>query len=316
MSAYFNKDRGRWCFEFSKVINGSRVRATKTLPQGWNRTKAEAYDKAETDRLYGIATGATQERALIETAVAEYIKNRCPHLKNGDGEIKELARMHWAYEGRYMDELGEVSREFIETERIRLAPGSIKNRLSYLRAACRYAQKHHGLAKGVDLSVAMPVVRNERKFYPGRESMLKIARMVKNRHVRAVIRIGFYSGMRIGEICSITEVREDSFYLGDTKNGSDRLVPMHPRLKVLRKYLPIKYKKRWLQRLWERARDAAGMDYLHLHDLRHSTASEMINNGVSLHTVGQVLGHKDARSTQRYSHLAQATLQEAIRKIR
>ena len=316
MSAYYDKARGRWLFEFNKVINGSRVRASKTLPSGWNRTKAEAYDKAETDRLYGIATGATKERALIETAVAAYVKYRCHNLKNGDGTIKELARMHWAYKDRYLDELADVARKFTDTERDRLEPGSIRNRLSYLRSACRYAQKHHGLGRGIDFVISLPIVRNARKFYPGRDVMLNIARRVENRHARAVIRIGFYSGMRIGEICDIAEVTETGFLLVDTKNGTDRLVPMHPRLKVLCKYIPTKYKKRWLQRLWERARDAAGMDHLHFHDLRHSTASEMINGGVSLHTVGIVLGHKDSRSTQRYSHLAQETLQEAIRKIR
>ena len=315
MSAYYDKDRGRWVFEFNKVINGSRVRASKTLPQGWNRAKAEAYNKAETDRLYGIATGATKERALITEAVAAYIKHHCPKLKNGAGVIHELANMHWVYDGRYLDELAEVGREFVEAERERLQPASIKNRLSYLRAACRYAQKHHGMAIGDALNVSMPAVRNERKFYPGRDVMLKIARRVENRHARAIIRIGFYSGMRISEIVSLGVV-DGAFLLTDTKNGEDRMVPIHPRLNVLLRYLPMPYKKRWLQRLWERARDAAGQQHLHFHDLRHSTASQMINSGVSLHTVGAVLGHKDQLSTQRYSHLAQATLQDAIRKIR
>ena len=49
-----------------------------------------------------------------------------------------------------------------------------------------------------------------------------------------------------------------------------------------------------------------------LHDLRHSTASEMINAGVDLYTVGGVLGHKSAISTKRYSHLATKTLQNAV----
>ena len=41
----------------------------------------------------------------------------------------------------------------------------------------------------------------------------------------------------------------------------------------------------------------------------------MINAGVDLYTVGQVLGHRDARSTQRYSHLTHDTLANAIGKI-
>jgi site-specific recombinase XerD len=54
---------------------------------------------------------------------------------------------------------------------------------------------------------------------------------------------------------------------------------------------------------------------MHLHDLRHSAASEMINADVDLYVVGAVLGHKDPRSTARYAHLQHRTLSEAVRKI-
>lgn len=319
MSAYFDKTKGRWIFDFDKVINGQRVRATKTLPEGWNRAKAEAFNKAETDRLYAIATGAIKERVTIETAVALYIKHQCPKLKNGNGVIKELARIHWAYDGKYLDELADVAREYTEAERERLSPASIKNKLSYLRAACRYAHKHHGLGDGEKLTIAMPAVRNERQEYATREEMLQIARACQSRHARALIRIGFYSGMRLGEMMTIgrtSKVLEDAFLLTDTKNSGNRIVPMHPRIRVLCKYLPIPYQKRWMQRHFERARDAAGFSHLHFHDIRHSAASAMINNDVDLYTVGAVLGHKDFRSTKRYSHLATDTLAAAIRKIK
>lgn len=41
----------------------------------------------------------------------------------------------------------------------------------------------------------------------------------------------------------------------------------------------------------------------------------MINAEVDLFTVGAVLGHKDPRSTKRYSHLTHTTLSAAIGKI-
>lgn len=319
MSTYYDKDRKRWIFDFDKVIKGHRVRATKTLPEGWNRAKAEAFAKAETDRLYAIATGAAEERVLIATAVTLYIKERCPKLKNGDGVIAELARIHWVYDGRFMDELSDVAREYkAEAEKLSLSPASIKNKLSYLRAACRYAQKHHGIGKKLDLSIAMPAVKNERHHYATRAEMLLIARKCKVRSTRAAIRMAYYSGMRLGEIMDLgrkSKVLEDSFLLTDTKNGDQRIVPMHPRLRILLKYLPIEISKIWLQRSFSAARDAAGLSHLHFHDLRHSAASEMINNGVDLYTVGGVLGHKDHRSTKRYSHLAVDTLAAAVAKI-
>ena len=57
------------------------------------------------------------------------------------------------------------------------------------------------------------------------------------------------------------------------------------------------------------------MDHVRLHDLRHSAASEMVNEGVDLYTVGVVLGHKDPRSTARYSHHRADTLAAAVGKI-
>ena len=66
---------------------------------------------------------------------------------------------------------------------------------------------------------------------------------------------------------------------------------------------------------WTRACKFLGIEDLHFHDLRHSSASEMINAGVDLYTVGAVLGHKDARSTKRYSHLATSRLAVALGTI-
>ena len=63
---------------------------------------------------------------------------------------------------------------------------------------------------------------------------------------------------------------------------------------------------------WETAREAAGLDGLHIHDLRHSAASFMINAGIDLFAVGKVLGHADHQSTMRYAHLANDTLLAAV----
>lgn len=322
MSAYFNSTKGRWLFEFDKVINNQRVRATKTLPKGWNRAKADAFDKAETDRLYQIATGGAKSRDLIEDAVAQYITHHCPGLDDGDGITKELARIHWAYEGKYIDELAEVGRIYSEKMREAdkpLKPATIRNRLSYLRAACRYAQKFHGMGGKELLTIAVPKPNNARHEYANRAEMLEIARLAENRYVRALIRMGFYSGMRIGEMMTIghiSNIADGRVLLRKTKNDDPRAIPIHPKALVLCQFFPIPYKKRWMQKLWERARDEAGFEHLHFHDLRHSTASSMVNAGVDLFTIGAVLGHRDQRSTQRYSHLATSTLDAAIRKIR
>jgi site-specific recombinase XerD len=56
---------------------------------------------------------------------------------------------------------------------------------------------------------------------------------------------------------------------------------------------------------------AAQRACIDIHDLRHSAASNMVNSGQSLYVVGQVLGHAQPRTTQRYAHLSQDTLLNA-----
>lgn len=51
--------------------------------------------------------------------------------------------------------------------------------------------------------------------------------------------------------------------------------------------------------------------YIKFHDLRHSAASVLINNGCTLKQVQAWLGHASIRSTERYAHLEYSALVEA-----
>jgi integrase len=62
---------------------------------------------------------------------------------------------------------------------------------------------------------------------------------------------------------------------------------------------------------WRRIRARAELEDVRLHDLRHSFASFLVNEGVSLYVVQALLGHANARTTQRYAHLASDTLTDA-----
>lgn len=59
---------------------------------------------------------------------------------------------------------------------------------------------------------------------------------------------------------------------------------------------------------WNTVRTAAGLPNLRLHDLRHSYASTLVNNGVSLYDVQKLLGHNSIKTTQRYAHLSSERL--------
>lgn len=53
-------------------------------------------------------------------------------------------------------------------------------------------------------------------------------------------------------------------------------------------------------------------DKIHFHTLRHSFASLLIQRGVSLYVVKELLGHEALSTTQIYSHLQQQNLREAV----
>ena len=63
---------------------------------------------------------------------------------------------------------------------------------------------------------------------------------------------------------------------------------------------------------WRIVRAMANIPDVRLHDLRHSVASDAINNGVPLEVVGKMLGHKNYRTTQRYAHIADTALRNAV----
>ena len=50
------------------------------------------------------------------------------------------------------------------------------------------------------------------------------------------------------------------------------------------------------------------MPELRIHDLRHSFASFLINNGKCLYEVLKILAHSSAEMTERYGHLAHDTI--------
>jgi len=52
-----------------------------------------------------------------------------------------------------------------------------------------------------------------------------------------------------------------------------------------------------------------------LHTLRHTTASQMVSDGISLIIVQQALGHLSYRSTQRYSHVAPSSVRDSLRLV-
>lgn len=321
MSIRYDQRNKRWRFEFDSYIAGQRRRASRLLPKGYSRAEAEKFDLEETKRLHAIASGVSKPEPLIEDAVLLYLQHHAPALKSFENIRRELQACFEAYAGKPFSALPAIALNYKPKgeDGAPLSAATVRNRLSYIRAACRYAWKHHQMGDhNPGERIPMPKVRNERHVYLGRPEFLAICRFIPAGAKRAMVRVAFYSGMRAAEP-GLAHVSADrrAFVLApeSTKNALPRAVPVHPRIAhIIRnpQLWPPKHTKWTISAAFKAGARAAGYGHARLHDLRHSTASEMINAGVDLYTVGGVLGHKSAASTRRYSHLATKTLENAV----
>jgi integrase len=70
-----------------------------------------------------------------------------------------------------------------------------------------------------------------------------------------------------------------------------------------------------LQKIWARIRSEAQLEDVHLHDLRHTVGAAAASSGRSLVIVGRMLGHRKARSTERYAHVAPDAAADAADQV-
>ena len=134
-----------------------------------------------------------------------------------------------------------------------------------------------------------------------------------------------FTGCRLSEIqlAKWSYVQGKSLCLPDSKTGARRIPLSRDALRVLAAIPKIDDNEfiiageisgqaiTDLQKPWRRIRKRAGFDTLRIHDLRHSYASNAIQQGTDLFTVGKLLGHSQMQTTMRYAHIADGPLQKA-----
>lgn len=314
--------RYRWTFE--RVIEGKRVRKTKLIPSGLSAAAADKLGRQWDTEVYEVETGIKRAVVTLGECVKLHFQDEGSAWKDLNTRSQVMEKYASEYEDQDALELYDWSVKFAGYMRASMDRNgnpkkpmndkTISNTMGYIRAAIKYAHKKGKIAHDETGKMVMPKFVSERHVYKGRREMLQIARACTNRETRAAIRVAFYSGMRLSEILRAKVTRE-GFSLETTKNGRPRVVPIHRRIAVIARRVKFTIKDHKLKDEWEKARGRAGYPDLRFHDLRHSAASEMINAGVDLYTVGGVLGHKTPASTQRYAHLVTDRLADAVSKI-
>lgn len=309
MSIHWNEKANCYDWSFKRTVDGQRHRFTKRLPSGWTETQAKRYDEQETARTYArLATG--RRVPAIAIVVDLYLRERVPQLKDGINSARNLAHLLPYIEGKGLDQLGVVCRSY----RPKLKPATIRQRLATLRAAAFYALKHHQIGKREWLdAIAMPSVDNARNIFLSRREVLTLARACKHPPTRALVLMTFATGSRPGELHAMTP--GDGYFEKVLKNGDRQRLPVPLRFRYLMRWWPMQWSYTAVSKQFRAARNSVGMDHVNLHDLRHSTASALIEAGSTLAEVGLVLNHKSPQATKRYTHLSTDAKQRVLERL-
>ncbi|WP_421579511.1 tyrosine-type recombinase/integrase [Shinella sp. M31] len=152
-------------------------------------------------------------------------------------------------------------------------------------------------------------------------------------HAVAAIRLLLLTGARKREILDLrwqdVDFQRGLLFLGDSKTGPKTIILSEAAVEVLRQIPPIgkfviagasagaedEKPRADLNAPWRAVLKRAGLEKVRLHDLRHSFASIGVGDSLGLPIVGRLLGHTQAATTARYSHLDTDPLKRAADAI-
>jgi integrase len=158
------------------------------------------------------------------------------------------------------------------------------------------------------------------------EEFPKVMEAIKDDAFRAMIQLYILTGCRRAELVSLKwpEVKEGYIIILATKNKEQRIVPLseeaHKALAVLKRtkagYVFPKWRTRdAVTRKFHNCIVDAKIPHIRLHDLRHTAASYLAMSGVTLETIGDILGQKDKRATEIYRHLLPGYVQAQMEML-
>lgn len=153
----------------------------------------------------------------------------------------------------------------------------------------------------------------------------------ENRFALNAIRLLMLTGARKSEVLTLkwdwVDTTHSVLRLPDSKTGSKVIHLAPPAIALLGQLERIEGNDHvfpsarssghlvGLQRIWNRVRAGAGLEDVRLHDLRHSFASVGAAGGDALLVIQKLLGHSQARTTQRYAHLSDDPVRASASRI-
>ena len=173
--------------------------------------------------------------------------------------------------------------------------------------------------------------------YLSREDLQSILSCTEGTQIHDIIVFAVLTGLRLGEIVNLKWediilekrkiiVRSNGSFR--TKTGKIRTIPIGRELRKLLLNVQCKtgllfrsgngaqFRGEYISKQFKKAVRKCNLDSkLHFHSLRHTFGSYLVEQGVSLFHVQQLMGHSSPYVTQIYAHLGTAELMESMEKI-
>lgn len=232
---------------------------------------------------------------------------------------------------RLSDLTPEVFEEFKTIRKnIGVMATTINRELQALKASMKKAAEWGYASANVWGVRKLPTVKKRPVFFTEQDLVVLLDKAEP--FWKTVIYIGFYAGLRMGEMLNLewTDVDFHQRILKVTptehwhpKDREAREVPLHPELEEhlklwkkissgTTKILPWNQKKNIFSRTFAKVRKRSELEQGSVHTLRHSFASHMAMRGIDLNRIREMMGHSSIVTTQIYAHLLPSSLRDAV----
>ncbi len=181
----------------------------------------------------------------------------------------------------------------------------------------------------------IPLAKNNEKLpiVLSREEINRMFESVNNLKHRLIIMFLYYTGIRLNELINLKwqdiDFEREIIHLKVTKGSRDRVLFLHSRLKdfinilkpkkqglIFVSNFSKKYNKRTIQSIVKNTAKKAGIEKkVTPHTLRHSFATHLLEAGADIRHIQKLLGHKNLRTTQIYTHVANKDIKNLSKLI-
>jgi integrase/recombinase XerD len=159
----------------------------------------------------------------------------------------------------------------------------------------------------------------------GPKEVIRILFAVENRKHRALLFLVYSSGLRVGEVVRLRlndlDLERRTLHVRQGKGNKDRMTVLsQSAIEVVQQYIDQTKPENWLfpgqypnkhlsertvQKVFEAAVKTAKVKKdVSVHSLRHSFATHLLEDGIDIRYIQELLGHQSTRTTEIYTHVA------------